>query len=114
MHRGHARDSSQRLASAAYGLSYAGCLLPSTAAGSCLCLGKLTSASISRWSAVLSRSGGCVWLTDSCGVQHDEVDLHRVGPMFERHPVFPARINTHFVEVGQLCLPGHLQVTECD
>ena len=25
-----------------------------------------------------------------------------MGPMFERHPVFPARINTHFVEVCRL------------
>ncbi|CAI5467287.1 unnamed protein product [Closterium sp. Yama58-4] len=27
------------------------------------------------------------------------IDLHRIGPMFEHHPAFPARTNTEFVEV---------------
>src|SRR5690606_6676593 len=27
------------------------------------------------------------------------VDLERWGPAFERHPVFPARVNTHFAQV---------------
>mmetsp|Transcript_35546 Transcript_35546/g.45261 ORF Transcript_35546/g.45261 Transcript_35546/m.45261 type:complete len:288 (-) Transcript_35546:280-1143(-) len=29
----------------------------------------------------------------------DDVDLYRIGPMFENHPVFPARTNTEFVQV---------------
>lgn len=29
----------------------------------------------------------------------DDVDLPVVGPQFENHPSFPARINTEFVQV---------------
>ena len=29
----------------------------------------------------------------------DDLDLPRIGPLFERHPMFPKRINTEFVEV---------------
>uniref|UniRef100_A0A7S2V2H6 diaminopimelate epimerase n=1 Tax=Fibrocapsa japonica TaxID=94617 RepID=A0A7S2V2H6_9STRA len=35
----------------------------------------------------------------------EAVDLYKVGPMFENNPVFPARINTEFVEVKT---PKHL------
>lgn len=30
----------------------------------------------------------------------DELDLPNVGPLFETHPAFPARINTEFVQVS--------------
>lgn len=29
----------------------------------------------------------------------DELNLERLGPLFERHPLFPQRVNTEFVEV---------------
>jgi len=29
----------------------------------------------------------------------DELDLEKTGPFFENHPLFPARINTEFIEV---------------
>ena len=29
----------------------------------------------------------------------DGVDLHRLGPALERHPLFPNRVNVHFVQV---------------
>lgn len=29
----------------------------------------------------------------------DEIDLNRIGPLFERHEMFPERINTEFVEI---------------
>ena len=29
----------------------------------------------------------------------DEMDLEKIGPLFENHPLFPDRINTEFVEV---------------
>ena len=32
-------------------------------------------------------------------LQIDDVDLPEIGPLFERHQVFPARTNTEFVEV---------------
>ena len=32
-------------------------------------------------------------------MQVDDLDLTKVGPQFESHPVFPARTNTEFVEV---------------
>ena len=31
--------------------------------------------------------------------QVDELDIHSIGPLFESHPVFPARTNTEFIEV---------------
>ena len=34
----------------------------------------------------------------SC-LQIDDLDLPAIGPVFERHEVFPARINTEFVQV---------------
>uniref|UniRef100_A0A7S2S1N5 diaminopimelate epimerase n=2 Tax=Rhizochromulina marina TaxID=1034831 RepID=A0A7S2S1N5_9STRA len=37
----------------------------------------------------------------------DSLDLHHVGPQFESHPEFPARINTEFVEVKS---PTHLKM----
>ena len=37
-------------------------------------------------------------------VQVDDLDLAAVGPEFENNAVFPARINTEFVEVSQACL----------
>lgn len=32
-------------------------------------------------------------------LQIDDLDLPALGPLFERHEVFPARTNTEFVEV---------------
>ncbi|WP_073993283.1 diaminopimelate epimerase [Parasporobacterium paucivorans] len=29
----------------------------------------------------------------------DSLDLEKIGPMFEHHPIFPERVNTEFVEV---------------
>uniref|UniRef100_A0A6T5Q8N6 diaminopimelate epimerase n=1 Tax=Heterosigma akashiwo TaxID=2829 RepID=A0A6T5Q8N6_HETAK len=29
----------------------------------------------------------------------DQLDLYKVGPIFEKHPAFPARVNTEFVQV---------------
>lgn len=37
----------------------------------------------------------CVIFTDHI----DEMDLEKIGPKFENHPMFPDRINTEFVEV---------------
>jgi len=37
----------------------------------------------------------------------DRIDLARLGPLFEHHPVFPERTNTHFVQVLS---PTHLRV----
>ena len=34
-------------------------------------------------------------------LQVDELDLAAIGPEFEKNAVFPARINTEFVEVSQ-------------
>eukprot|EP00887_Chlorella_sp_A99_P004341 scaffold15.g4341.t1 len=39
--------------------------------------------------------------------QVDELDLPRIGPLFEHHPAFPARTNTEFVEVLS---PGHVRM----
>ena len=41
-------------------------------------------------------------------LQVDDLDLAGIGPDFEKHPVFPAKINTEFVEVCQapFCLCG--------
>jgi len=38
-----------------------------------------------------------------CAARH--VPLDRFGPVLERHPVFPRRINVHFVEVNS---PGEV------
>lgn len=37
----------------------------------------------------------CVVFTEGI----DEMDLEKIGPLFENHPLFPDRINTEFVEV---------------
>lgn len=37
----------------------------------------------------------CVVFTDGI----DELDLEKIGPLFENHPLFPDRMNTEFVEV---------------
>lgn len=34
----------------------------------------------------------------------DALDLPALGPQFETHPSFPAKINTEFVQVGAYCL----------
>ena len=39
------------------------------------------------------------WEPLSCS-QVDDLDLPAIGPVFERHEVFPARINTEFVQVS--------------
>mmetsp|Transcript_15385 Transcript_15385/g.22856 ORF Transcript_15385/g.22856 Transcript_15385/m.22856 type:complete len:324 (+) Transcript_15385:75-1046(+) len=39
----------------------------------------------------------CVVFVDNL----DQIDLHKIGPKFEHHPSFPARINTEFVKVLQ-------------
>ena len=36
-----------------------------------------------------------------CLLQVDDLDLAGIGPDFEKHSVFPAKINTEFVEVCQ-------------
>jgi diaminopimelate epimerase len=48
-----------------------------------------------------------VYTVDGRPIQLDDVDLFRVGPMFESHPVFPAKTNTEFVEVLS---PGHVRM----
>ena len=48
-----------------------------------------------------------VYSVDGKPVQLDDVDLFRVGPMFESHPVFPAKTNTEFVEVLS---PSHVRM----
>ena len=42
-----------------------------------------------------------------CVRELEELDLTRLGPGFERHPSFPGRTNTEFVEV---CAPDRLRV----
>jgi len=37
----------------------------------------------------------------------DSLDLKSIGPLFERHPLFPERINTEFVTVLS---PGHIKM----
>lgn len=46
-------------------------------------------------------------LADGTPIKVDEIDLFRVGPMFESHAVFPARTNTEFVEVLS---PSHVRM----
>lgn len=36
---------------------------------------------------------------DGQGIDVDTLDLAAIGPLFERHPVFPARTNTEFVTI---------------
>ncbi len=33
------------------------------------------------------------------GGDPDEIDLEEIGPLFEHHPAFPARVNTEFVQI---------------
>jgi len=33
------------------------------------------------------------------GKKIDEIDLHKIGPLFEHNPVFPGGVNTEFIEV---------------
>lgn len=40
-----------------------------------------------------------VYASDGQDLKIADVDLDKVGPIFEKHPVFPAKINTEFVEV---------------
>lgn len=37
------------------------------------------------------------WSTPT--MQVDEIDVYRIGPLFEKHGAFPARTNTEFIEV---------------
>lgn len=37
----------------------------------------------------------CITFVDNC----DAIDLEKIGPLFEHHPVFPQRTNTEFIEV---------------
>lgn len=46
-------------------------------------------------------------LADGAPIKVDELDLPRIGPMFEHNPVFPARTNTEFVEVLS---PSHVRM----
>ncbi|KAL4421735.1 hypothetical protein ABPG77_002351 [Micractinium sp. CCAP 211/92] len=46
-------------------------------------------------------------LADGTPIKVDELDLPRIGPMFEHNPVFPARTNTEFVEVLS---PSHVRM----
>ncbi|KAL4452573.1 hypothetical protein ABPG75_008235 [Micractinium tetrahymenae] len=46
-------------------------------------------------------------LADGTPIKVAELDLPRIGPMFEHNPVFPARTNTEFVEVLS---PGHVRM----
>lgn len=51
----------------------------------------------SVWRATCVSMGNphCVVFTENI----DELDLEKIGPEFENHPMFPERINTEFVEV---------------
>lgn len=61
------------------------------------------------WLALWNQAAGSDWEVTcvSMGNPHavvfvddvDAVDLATVGPYFENHPSFPARINTEFVQV---------------
>ena len=42
-----------------------------------------------------------VFRGDGCPLDVDKLDFPRIGPMFENHEVFPARVNTEFTEVRQ-------------
>ncbi|KAL6784675.1 DAE1 [Auxenochlorella protothecoides x Auxenochlorella symbiontica] len=44
---------------------------------------------------------------DGTLIQTDNIDLQRVGPLFEHNPVFPARTNTEFVEILS---PSHVRM----
>ncbi|KAI7846034.1 hypothetical protein COHA_000571 [Chlorella ohadii] len=46
-------------------------------------------------------------LADGTSIKVDELDLARIGPMFEHNAVFPARTNTEFVEV---LTPSHVRM----
>lgn len=49
-----------------------------------------------------------VYASSDGDVKVDEIDLEAVGPLFERHPAFPARTNTEFVEVLD---KGHVRMS---
>ena len=38
-------------------------------------------------------------------LQVDDIDIYRIGPLFEKHGAFPARTNTEFIEVGKPFVP---------
>lgn len=46
-------------------------------------------------------------LADGTPIRVDDLDLPRIGPMFEKNAVFPARTNTEFVEVLS---PSHVRM----
>ncbi|PSC71802.1 Diaminopimelate chloroplastic [Micractinium conductrix] len=46
-------------------------------------------------------------LSDGTPIKVDELDLPRMGPLFEHNAVFPARTNTEFVEV---LTPSHVRM----
>lgn len=48
-----------------------------------------------------------VYSVDGAPITLDAVDLFSVGPVFESHPVFPAKTNTEFVEVVS---PSHVKM----
>lgn len=57
-----------------------------------------------RWCQVGSRQPRTEFMTLTIfptvqGLRVDEIPLAHIGPLFERNPVFPAGINTEFVEV---------------
>eukprot|EP00210_Caulerpa_lentillifera_P009676 g9232.t1 len=41
----------------------------------------------------------CVYSKNDQPIKIEEIKLHEIGPLFEKHEVFPARTNTEFVEV---------------
>ena len=48
-----------------------------------------------------------VYSVDNQPIKLDDIDLFRVGPIFESHPVFPAKTNTEFVEILS---PSHVKM----
>jgi diaminopimelate epimerase len=46
---------------------------------------------------ILGAGGGAAGAAPSPAL--DEIDLKKLGPVLERHPLFPNRVNVHFVEV---------------
>lgn len=41
----------------------------------------------------------CVFSKNGKSIKASDINLFRIGPLFERHSMFPSRINTEFVEV---------------
>jgi len=63
-----------------------------------------------RWTVSAVSMGNphaLVYSVDGKPVRLDDVDLFRVGPMFESNTVFPAKTNTEFVEVLS---PSHVRM----